>query len=61
MSKNRPTETQNEYDAQLDDVLFKFVSDEMDYDDSEKNIVQIVTNHTLAAMNKVREIEKSAI
>ena len=33
----------------------------MDYNDSEKNIVQIVINHTLAAMNKVREIKKSAI
>ena len=59
MSKNRPTETKNEYEEQLDEVLFGFVDDEMDYNASQNEIVQIVTNHTLAAINKVQEMRKS--
>ena len=61
MSKSRPIETKNEYEKQLDDVLFEFVDDEMDYNATPNEIVQVVTNHTLAAINKVQEIRKSEI
>ena len=61
MSKNRPTETQNPHDEQLDEILFMFVDDEMDYYVSQNKIVRIVTNHTLDAINKVQEMRKSEI
>ena len=61
MSKNRPTETQNPHDEQLDEILLMFVDDEMDYYVSQNKIVRIATNHTLDAINKVQEMRKSEI
>ena len=58
MSKDRPTETKNEHEEQLDNVLFGFVDDEIDYNASPNEIVQIVTNHTLAAIKKVQEMRE---
>ncbi len=55
MSKNREIETKNQHEEKLDEVLFMFVDDEMDYDISKNEIVKIVENHTLNAINKVQD------
>ncbi len=59
MSKNRKTETKNQYEEKLDEILFMFVDDEMDYDVSQNEIIEVITNHTLNAINKVQEMRKS--
>lgn len=59
MSKSRKIETKNQHEEKLDEILFMFVDDEMDYDLSQNEIIQIIENHTLSAINKVQEMRKS--
>ncbi len=58
MSKNRKTETKNQHEEKLDEILLMFIDDEMDYDISHNEIIQIIINHTQNAINKVQEIRK---
>ena len=59
MSKDRKIETKNQHEEQLDGILFMFVYDEMDYDISQNEIIEIIRNHTLNAINKIQEMRKS--
>ena len=57
MSKTRSIETINPHEKELEQILFFFIDDEKDYNSSDKEINEIIIQHTLKAFEKVKEIK----
>lgn len=58
MSKNKKIETRNQYENKLNELLFMFIDDEMDYGRSQFEIVNIIKIHTLYTIGKVQKMRK---
>lgn len=61
MCKTRKTETENPHEKELEQILFKFVDDEMDYDLSNNEITEIIQQHTLKAIEQAKELRKNSV